>query len=109
MSSGERKWTVHLGFAVSALTFSPDGTRLAAAYGFFFGATAGVVVFDVASGQELLRLDTAVESLAFSPDGIRLWGVTLKRSLVYWDATPWPSPATPPPVANRPSLVEMSK
>jgi len=106
MATGDRKWFVPLGAGVRALAFSPDGARLAVARGLFFGSSAGVVIFDVAAGQELLRLNAAVESLAFSPDGTRLWGVTPKRSLVYWDATPWPGPITPPAVALKPSVVE---
>jgi WD40 repeat protein len=106
MKKGERKWVADLAVGVVALAFSPDGGRLAVADGWIPGLSAGVVIFDVASGQELLRLNAVVESLAFSPDGARLWGVTPKRTLVYWDATPWPSPVNPPAVADRRSLVE---
>jgi WD40 repeat protein len=109
LKTGERKWIVPLAAGVRAVAFSPDGERLAVACGLFPGSSAGVVILDVGSGQELLRIDTAVESLAFSPDGTRLWGIRPKRNLVYWDATPWPSPVNPPRVANRPSVVEMSK
>ena len=74
---------------------------------FRIGAT-DLVIFDALSGQELFtfRAAAAVESLAFSPDGARLWGVTVKGMLVFWEASPWPGPVTPPAVALRASVVE---
>ena len=65
-------------------------------------------MFDALSGQELIHLPSkaAVVSLAFSPDGARLWGVTAKGMLVFWEASPWPGPVTPPAVALRASVVE---
>ena len=55
--------------AVSAVAFSPDGTRVAT------GSRDGTArVFDVASGTEISRLDhdRAVGAVAFSPDGTRV-------------------------------------
>ena len=108
IATGQPKWIRSLAAGASALVFSPDGRRLAAAWGLMPGSRRGVGIFDVASGQELLSLpsSTLVGSLAFSPDGARLWGVTLKGTLVFWEAPPWPGPATPPAVAFKPSVVE---
>ena len=58
-----------------AVAFSPDGTRLVTG-GFTKGSEKGVLVWDAASGQRLLKLDRnelgAVDAVAFSPDGTRL-------------------------------------
>ncbi|HEY1586741.1 MAG TPA: WD40 repeat domain-containing protein, partial [Polyangia bacterium] len=62
------------GQGVSALTFSPDGARLA------IGGDRAIVVWDVRSGAELSRREllpeTCVWSLRFSADGHRLAAAT---------------------------------
>ena len=106
MVTGQPKWVASLATGASALAFSPDRLRLAVACGWLPGSGGRIGIFDVTSGQELLHIDAKVDSLAFSPDGMRLWGVTPKRTLVFWEAPPWPGPATPPAVAFKPSVVE---
>ena len=55
--------------AVSAVAFSPDGTRVAT--GSYDGSAR---VFDAATGTEIARLDhdDSVSAVAFSPDGTRV-------------------------------------
>jgi eukaryotic-like serine/threonine-protein kinase len=108
IATGQPKWIGALAATARAVAFSPDGHRLAVAWGWVLGQQRGVGIFDVASGQQLLALPSSalIESLAFSPDGARLWGVTAKSTLVFWEASPWPGPVTPPAVALKPSVVE---
>jgi WD40 repeat protein/serine/threonine protein kinase len=77
----------HTGAAPN-LSFSPDGKRVAT------GDMDGTVkVWDVATGQETLRLKgyTAyVCDLAFSPDGHRLISAAVDGTVRIWDATPLP-------------------
>jgi hypothetical protein len=57
------------GSSVSAVAFSPDGTRVAS------GSSDGSArVFDAATGAEIARLDhdDSVSAVAFSPDGTRV-------------------------------------
>ena len=77
---------------VNAVAFSPDGKRLVTA-----GRDHDVVVWDVASGEEVHRLDEAqsasVEDARFSPDGrwivtagpisARVWNAADGRPLMY--------------------------
>lgn len=72
------------------LAFSPDGTQVLVQYGKGFHAQLGelgenaFVVFDVETGEEMLRLETDQEDLdpgpaAWSPDGSRIvaaWNIT---------------------------------
>jgi hypothetical protein len=54
--------------SVHDVAFSPDGTRLATS-----GTSSGVLIWDAASGQQLLELRGGIgEAVAFSPDGTRL-------------------------------------
>jgi WD40 repeat protein/class 3 adenylate cyclase len=69
---------------VFALSFSPDGTRLAT-----IGADETVKVWDAESGQELLSWyghDDFAFGLAFSPDGSRLTTIGTDEMLKVWDA-----------------------
>jgi WD40 repeat protein len=71
---------------VSYLRYSPDGKRLVAA-----GADGSVRIWDVATGQETLRLTghiRQVTGLAFTPDGNRL--LSSGGIVRIWDATPLP-------------------
>lgn len=81
---------------VQAVTFSPDGSLVAAAHTRWLRSahlpTADIQVWDVATGRELFVLHTgpeSLDSLAFSPDGsllvslddngqIRLWEVATR-------------------------------
>lgn len=82
--------------SVTALAFSPDGSKLAA------GGYQVVTLFDAATGRELTRFGGhpgAVTSLAFSPDGkllvvagglpgkkgeVRVWDVSWAKSKGLW-------------------------
>jgi WD40 repeat protein len=69
-------------FVVSALTFSPDGKRLAASVG------PKATIWDVESGQEVAVLENAspiVFCLAYSPDGKTIAG-GIDKSITLWDA-----------------------
>ncbi len=76
------------GFAGSAVTFSPDGLRVAA----LDGRETRVVVCDAASGQRIVICETYADgplhpaALNFSPDGTRLVAVMPDGILVVWDA-----------------------
>ena len=69
------------GYAVRAVAFSPDGTRVAT------GSDDGSArVFDAATGAELCRLDHdgGVHAVAFSPDGTRVATGSGDRSARVW-------------------------
>jgi hypothetical protein len=82
-----------------SLAFSPDGTTLAAGCDY---DSSGARLWDVNSGEELLRLDGekgALARLAFSPDGrtlasggeqaVRLWEVCTGRERASVETTPY--------------------
>ena len=79
---------------VSGLAFSPDGKRLAIAFGFRGPAGTpdpdGVKVLDVRSDETAatLRADE-VGSVAFSPDGSLLAGSQLDGTVLLWAADGW--------------------
>jgi eukaryotic-like serine/threonine-protein kinase len=77
---------------LTALGFTPDGTRLAVAAG------THIKLWDVAEGQEVITIPGAASKLAFSPDGHYLLTVTGSEARVY-DATPSAPPVTVPAVA----------
>jgi WD40 repeat protein len=73
--------------ALSSLSFSPDGKRVAT------GGQAGTVkIWDVATGQETLTLKGigVLTGLAFSPDGRCLISAHMGGTVRIWDATPLP-------------------
>ncbi len=70
---------------VIAITFSPDGKRVAQA-----GLDAVATIRDVESGKVLVQCEGhtgRIESLAFSPDGQRLVTGSIDNTLRVWDAT----------------------
>ena len=85
--------TDHETFALpegASVTFSPDGTRLAAASG---SATVGnsIQVWDATTGQELLILAGHtgwVMGIAFSPDGKSLVSTSLDGRVKVWSLSP---------------------
>jgi serine/threonine protein kinase/WD40 repeat protein len=108
MASGQPKWAKPIASMARAITFSPDGRRLAVACAGPFGTGSDLAMLDAVSGQELVHLpsNAGITSLSFSPDSARLWGVTLNGMLVFWEASPWSGPVTPPAVALKPSVVD---
>jgi WD40 repeat protein/serine/threonine protein kinase/DNA-binding XRE family transcriptional regulator len=72
------------GAAYRILSFSPDGTKLAA------GGSHLAKVWDAVSGQELLALSghtDEVLAVAFSPDGTRIATASADGVAKIWDAT----------------------
>jgi len=63
--------TTQIGF-VNSIAFSPDGKLIAAGGGRSNPEVFGVQVWDVATQEQLLKLDEGVNSIAFSPDGAML-------------------------------------
>src|SRR5262249_54439614 len=85
---------------VLAVSFSPDGKRLASA-----GDDGMVRVWDTVTGQEALSLKGhtgTVTSVAFSPDGKRLASADSTGRVKVWDATPLPEARPDPPAPPRP-------
>jgi WD40 repeat protein len=85
---------------VSALAFSPDGTRLATAgggaapLGKVYGYDRSTILWDLRTGQRLLKLDAHsswVLTVAFSPDGKRLATGSLDNTIRIREAFPWKS------------------
>ena len=72
------------GAPVTSMDFSADGRRLVSA-----GVDKCACVFDVASGDELLRLKHAGElkQVAFSRDGKRIASTSVDNKLYLWDTT----------------------
>jgi WD40 repeat protein len=71
----------------NAVTFSPDGSRLAAGGGSTPGSGGTVAVWDAATGSVVNRWATpsAIRSLVFSPDGRRVVTAGVESTLVVWD------------------------
>jgi WD40 repeat protein len=71
------------GATVTCLDFSGDGSRIATA-----GADKAVCTFDVASGDQLARIEHAddLKRVAFSPDGNRIAVTCADRKLHLWNA-----------------------
>jgi len=61
----------------SSLSYSRDGTRLAA------GSTDGARLFDAATGEEVLSFEMPASALAFLPDGEKLLAVSSDRAVVF--------------------------
>src|SRR5262249_24429270 len=81
--------------AVTSLSFSPGGRRLASA-----GFDAKIKLWDPESGLELLTLaghKTWVWTTSFSPDGRRILSCSRDGTVRIWDASP-----LPPEVAGSP-------
>jgi hypothetical protein len=76
--------------SVTAVAFSPDGTRVATGSGAMLGRRGGgsARVFDAATGTEICRLDhdDSVTAVAFSPDGTRVATGSSDRSARVWCA-----------------------
>jgi WD40 repeat protein len=83
------------GEAVTSLSFSPDGRRLAPA-----GFNGKVKIWDTESGLDLSSLaghTNWVFTVSFSPDGQRIVSGSHGRTLRIWDGSPLPREATNSP------------
>ena len=82
LSTGQhQKWTV--ASAATALAWSPDGTRLAAA------VQESVIVWDAAKGEESRTLQGhkgAVTCVTFTSDGARVAAGGAEKSIRVWNA-----------------------
>ncbi|KAG2052849.1 WD40 repeat-like protein [Suillus hirtellus] len=58
-----------VGNEANSVSYSPDGTKLAA------GTDKHIIIWNSASGQELLKIEQPAYRLAFTPDGLRLVSV----------------------------------
>jgi WD40 repeat protein len=69
---------------VNAVTFSPDGSRIASA-----SYDRTVKVWDARTGAEVLALrghTNWVNAVSYSPDGARIATASLDRTVKIWDA-----------------------
>src|SRR5262249_35072354 len=91
--TGRPQFTLRNTTLVHDVAFSPDGRRLAAScrgHTEIFGSTGEVVLWEMTSGQEVLRFTGQsgfARNLAFSPDGRLLVGASTHEIRI-WDATP---------------------
>ncbi|KAG1752616.1 WD40-repeat-containing domain protein [Suillus paluster] len=56
----------HVGTTAWSVSYSPDGSRLAA------GTGEHIIVWKVSNGEELLKIEQQAVGIAFTPDGLRL-------------------------------------
>jgi WD40 repeat protein len=87
-TTGQAQLALRSDHRLSAIAFSPDGCRLAAAGGDASEGTASL--WDTTTGRETGKLHGHTKwmtSIGFSPDGQRLVTGSGDRSLKLWDAT----------------------
>ena len=93
LSRRELLWApLRLPLFVLGVTFSPDGSQLAIAFGASSAeGSDGVEVRDVTSGERIARLPSEgeVRSVAFSPDGSLLAGGQVDGSALIWATDGW--------------------
>ena len=66
---------------VSYVGFSADGSKLASS-----GFHVGLTVWDMATGNELMRIPGWVRAVSFSPDGTKIAGQNQDKKVSIWDA-----------------------
>lgn len=95
-------WNIHTGKLaaklvghgepVSAISYSPDGHRIATT-----GGDNTARIWDARTGRELLTIEGCKGRVAFSPDGRRLAGCGPDHTVRIWQTAPWwNAPATQP-------------
>jgi WD40 repeat protein/serine/threonine protein kinase len=85
-SSGEESSVLPHPDRVTAVTFSPNGTRLASAV----TGDNSIRIWDASTGAELAVLrghEHTILSLAYTPDGTRLASASMDRTARIWDAS----------------------
>jgi WD40 repeat protein/serine/threonine protein kinase len=88
LASGQERWTAQAADEhVTALTFSPDGRKVASGAGY---VESSVRLWDAADGRELARLEghrTYVRSLVFWPDGETMASASGDQTIHLWDVS----------------------
>jgi WD40 repeat protein len=98
MHSGEELWTVNIGGTVRSVTFSADGSRIAAACNDYLDDSYYVKILNSETGALLCALTGHTDhicSVVFSPDGTQLASGSDDTTVRVWRPPTGASPLTP--------------